>query len=253
LRYPAWPVEFYALVMIELERHEDVFVLTMVDGENRWNTSFVRQFARALDEIEASEGAAALVTRSAHEKFFSNGLDLEWISTKGEHRGGDRAAFGAEFMEVMGRIITLPVPTVAALNGHTFGAGFMCALGHDVRLMREDRGYLCANELQIGMTIPVPEIALFRHKIPAPAFHETVMLAKRWTGPSAVAAGFVEAALPLETLIEAAMTRAVELAPLAANRQNYGWQKEAIYGKNAAINGPHGAAHMLKNMADYKA
>jgi len=206
--------------MIELERHDAVFVLTMVDDENRWNTSFVREFAKALDEVEASEGAAALVTMSAHDKFFSNGLDLEWISSEGEHRGGDRQTFGAEFMEVMG-------------------------------IMREDRGYLCANELQIGLTVPVPEIALFRHKIPAPAFHETIILSKRWTAPAAVQAGFVESAVPLEDLREAVMTRATELAPLAVHRKNFGWQKEAIYGENAALNTPHGAAHMLKNMSDF--
>jgi len=238
--------------MIELERHDDVYVLTMVDDENRWNTTFTRAFDRALDEITASTGPAALVTTSAHEKFFSNGLDLEWIQSEGEHRGGDRAVFGVEFMALMGRIITLPVPTVAAVNGHAFGAGMMCALGHDVRLMREDRGFICANELQIGLTIPLPEVALMRHKIPAPAFHETVMLAKRWTAPAAVAAGFVEAALPLDGLRDAAMTRAAELAPLAANRANYGWQKEALYGENAALNQPHGAAHMLKNSAEYR-
>jgi enoyl-CoA hydratase/carnithine racemase len=237
--------------MIELERHGTVFVLTMSDDENCWNTTFVREFAKALDEVEASEGAAALVTLSVHDKFFSNGLDLEWISSKGDHRGGDRVAFGAEFMEVMGRIITLPVPTIAAVNGHAFGAGFMCALGHDVRLMREDRGYLCANELQIGLTIPEPEIALFRHKIPAAAFHETVILARRWTANAAVAAGFVEAAVPLDLLREAAITRAEELAPLATHRRNFGWQKEALYGEDAALNTRHGAAHMLKNMSEF--
>ncbi len=63
--------------MIELQSEDDVFVLTMDGGENRWNTSFVRAFAAALDEVEASEGPAALVTTSSSEKFFSNGLDLE--------------------------------------------------------------------------------------------------------------------------------------------------------------------------------
>lgn len=237
--------------MIELERDDTVFVLTMTDDENRWNTTFVREFAKALDEVEASEGAAALVTLSAHDKFFSNGLDLEWISTQGEHRGGNRVPFGVEFMELMGRIITLPVPTIAAVNGHAFGAGFMCALSHDVRLMREDRGYLCANELQIGLTIPEPEIALFRHKIPASAFHETVILSRRWTANAAVAAGFVEAAVAHDELRNAGITRAAELAPLATHRANFGWQKEAMYGENAALNGPHGAAHMLKNMSEF--
>ncbi len=160
--------------MIDLDRHDDVFVLTMVDGENRWNTTFTRAWAKALDEIEASEGPAALVTKSGHEKFFSNGLDLGWVSANDPaHPGGDRAVFGSEFMAVMGRIITLPIPTVAAVNGHAFGAGFMVSLCHDVRIMREDRGFLCANELQIGLTVPIPEVALFKHKIPAPATERT--------------------------------------------------------------------------------
>ncbi len=237
--------------MIGLQRHDDVFVLTMSDDENRWNTTFVREFARALDAVEASSGAAALVTASAHTKFFSNGLDLEWVSSQGDHRGGDRAVFGAEFMHLMGRIITLSVPTVAAISGHAFGAGFMCALGHDVRIMREDRGYLCANELQIGLTIPIPEVALFKHKLSASAFHETIMLAKRWTGPQAHASGFVEHVVPVTSVLDAAVARAAELAPLAANRENFQWQKEVLYGENAALNGPHGPAHMLKNMRDY--
>ena len=239
--------------MIDLQREGDVFVLTMTDGENRWNTTFVRAFAEAIDEVEASDGPAALVTRSADPKFFSNGLDLDWIMAPGDHpAGGDAMVFGAEFMALAGRIITLGVPTVAAVNGHGFGAGFMISLCHDVRLMRADRGFLCANEIAIGMTVPLPEVALFKHKIPAPHFHETVVLAKRWTGPAAVDAGFVEEAVDLELLADRAMERADELAPLAANRDNLAWQKEALYGENAALNQPHGAAHMLKNSGDYR-
>ncbi len=238
--------------MIDLERQGDVFVLSMNDDENRWNTTFTRAFAAAIDEVEASEGPAALVTVSNHPKFFSNGLDLDWVmGSDPDHRGADRDVFGEEFMTLMGRIITLPLPTIAAVNGHGFGAGFMVALCHDVRLMREDRGYLCANEVEIGITIPSTELALFRHKVGAAAFHETVMLARRWTGPAAEAAGFVEAAVGLDELHDRAMTRAAELAPLAANRVGYGWMKEQIYGENAALNQPHGAAHMLKNSTDY--
>ena len=238
--------------MIDLTREGDVFVLWMTDGENRWNTAFVRAFDEALDEVEASEGAAALVTASNDPKFFSNGLDLDWImSGDPDHPGGDRAVFGAEFMAVAGRLITLPVPTIAAIGGHAFGAGFMISLCHDVRLMRVDRGFLCANELQIGMTIPAAEIALFRHKIPAPAFHETVMLAKRWTGPAAHAAGFVEETLELNDLLPRAIERAAELAPLAANRTNYGWQKQLVYGENAALNQPHGAGYMLQHSGEF--
>ena len=170
-----------------------------------------------------------------------------------EHpEGGDREVFGKEFMYLMGRFITLPIPTICALNGHTFGAGFMFALSHDFRIMREDRGFICANEMQLGLPIPRPELALFKHKIPANTFFETVQLSKRWTGTDALKAGIVQEVSSFEELSDVALIKAKELAPLANNRKNFGHQKEMLYGENAAINLNHGPAHMLKNSEDFK-
>ena len=239
--------------MIELEKKESIYFLTMDAGENRWNTTFVREIVAALDEIENDEGPGALITYSKNPKFFSNGLDLDWMQAPESHTdGGDRKVFGEEFMHLMGRFITLPIPTVCAINGHTFGAGFMFALSHDVRIMREDRGFLCANEMQLGLPIPRPELALFRHKIPANSFFETVQLSKRWTGSDALKAGIIQGVSSFDELPEVALKKAEELAPLANNRKNFGHQKEMLYGENAAINLNHGPAHMLKNSKDFK-
>ena len=170
-----------------------------------------------------------------------------------EHpQAGDRAVFGGKFMALMSRLITFEIPTVCAINGHAFGAGFMAALCHDVRIMRSDRGFACANEMQLGMTIPTPELALFRHKIPMNAFFETVQLARRWTGPDALAAGIVQQTAESDALQAVANARAAELAPLGANRENYGGQKERLYGENALLNLPHGPAYLLRNAADYR-
>ena len=42
-----------------------------------------------------------------------------------------------------------------------------------------------------------------------------------------------------------------QLAPLGANRALYGEQKERLFGEHAVLDGPHGAAHMLKHSAAY--
>ena len=238
--------------MITLEKKNHIYLLKMNAGENRWNTSFVREFSEALDEVELDDGPGALVTSSTDEKFFSNGLDLDWVKNPEKYpQNGDREVFGEEFMYLMGRMITLPVPTICAINGHAFGAGFMLSLSHDVRVMREDRGFICANEIQLGMKIPRPELALFRHKIPANSFFETVQLSKRWTGPDALNAGIVQAVGSIDELQEMALRKAEELAPLAADRKNFGAHKEMLYGENAAINLNHGPAHMLKNSKEF--
>ncbi len=238
--------------MITLEKKNHVYLLKMDAGENRWNTSFVREFSNALDKVELDDGPGALVTFSLDEKFFSNGLDLDWVKNPEKYpQSGDREVFGEEFMYLMGRMITLPIPTICAINGHAFGAGFMLSLSHDVRIMREDRGFICANEIQLGMKIPRPELALFRHKIPANSFFETVQLSKRWTGPDALNAGIVQAVGNIDELQEMALQKAEELAPLATDRKNFGAHKEMLYGENAAINLNHGPAHMLKNSKEF--
>ena len=238
--------------MIDLQKKDSVYILTMDAGENRWNTSFVREFSKALDEVEKDDGPGALITTSSDPKFFSNGLDLDWIQSPSDFpERGDREVFGEEFMYLMGRIITFPIPTICAINGHAFGAGFMLALSHDVRIMREDRGFLCANEIQLGLKIPRPELALFRHKIPANSFFETVQLSKRWTGPAALEAGIIQSISTIDNLAEITKLKAEELAPLATDRENFGTHKEMLYGENAAINLNHGPAHMLKNSKEF--
>ena len=239
--------------MIDLQKKDSIYLLTMDAGENKWNTAFTREFAKAIDQIEKDVGPGALVTTASDSKFFSNGLDLDWIqSPKDYPERGDSKVFGEEAMYLFGRIITLPIPTICAINGHAFGAGFMLALSHDVRIMRKDRGFLCANEIQLGMSIPRPELALFRHKIPANSFFETVQLSKRWTGPAALEAGIIQSVESMDDLTKIAIAKAEELAPLATDRKNFGYQKEMLYGENAAINLNHGPAHMLKNSKEFE-
>ncbi len=231
-----------------------VCVLTMDAGENRWNTTFTRAFDAALDEVEATSGPTTLVTTSSNSKFFSNGLDLAWITgaPEVEAEGGERRVFAAEAMALFARLITLPLPTVCAIGGHAFGAGLMIAMAHDVRVMRADRGFLCANELELGFAIPAPEMALFAHKMSADAFHQTIVLAKRWTGPEALAAGVVQEIVPEELVADAAIARATDLLRVARSREITGWTKEHLYGEHAAaIYGPDGPAHLLRHPERY--
>jgi enoyl-CoA hydratase/carnithine racemase len=238
------------MALVELQKSGNVFTLTMNAGENRWNTALVDELMDALDEVEQNTGATALVTTGASEKFYSNGLDLDWRNSPADYpEAGDPNAF--LFMEFMSRMITLPVPTIAAVNGHAFGAGFMFALCHDYRIMRQDRGYMCANEIQLGMIIPAAELSLFRHKLPAHVFYESVQLARRWDGPHARDAGVANDVATMDELLPKAEAKAAELAPLAENRKQFGIQKENIFGEDSILNDTNGAAFHLRTKARY--
>ena len=131
--------------MIDIETRENVQLLRMRSGENRFNRSFLDALNAALDRAEQAADPTALVTMG-EGKFYSNGLDLDWLVSEG---ASTAEAFLADFERLFARILTFPLITVAALNGHVFAGGAMFSLAHDFRIMRTDRGFWCLPEVDI--------------------------------------------------------------------------------------------------------
>ncbi len=199
--------------MAQIERHETVYVLTLGDDENRFNSTSLASINACLDEVEGAAGDRALVTTGLG-KFFSNGLDLEWMGGEG---AADVAGFIKAVQNLLGRVLLSPVPTVAAVNGHAFAGGAMLAVAHDRMLMRSDRGFWCVNEVLLGMQFAPGMMELLRARLPQPALHQALTSARRFPGPEAVAAGIAHAVATEEQLVEEAIDLAAELAPTAGD------------------------------------
>jgi Delta3-Delta2-enoyl-CoA isomerase len=194
--------------MIELRREGDVRVLRFDDGENRFSTGFLDELEKVLSELEAVEGPRALVTTGTG-KFFSTGLDLDWPAHDHDRWGPYLDRVHALFA----RFLTLPMPTVAALNGHAFAAGAMLALTHDHRVMRTDRGYFCLPEVDLGLSFTPGMAALVQSRLPNVTAHEAMVTGRRYTGDEARAAGIVHRTAPEADVLTTALALA---APLAA-------------------------------------
>lgn len=69
---------------------------------------------------------------------------------------------------VVADLISLPMPTIAAVSGHASAGGYILALSHDYVLMRSDRGFLYMSELDIKLVIPPWFIAIVKAKIGSP-------------------------------------------------------------------------------------
>ena len=192
--------------MTRLTRDGDVFVLHLGEGDIRYSPDFLAEVDGALDRVEAAGGAGALVT-TADGKIWHNGLDLEHMATLGD----DFLGYLGEVHRLFARFLTLPVPTVAAVQGHAFAGGAMLALCHDVRVMRSDRGYLCLPEIDLGMTFTDGMAALIAAKLPQPALHRMAVLGERMGGPEALSAGVVDDVVEGETAVLIAATERAAL------------------------------------------
>jgi len=190
--------------MIELERDGDVHVLRMVAGENRFNAAFVAALNQALDEVERAEGPAALVTSGA-DKFYSHGLDLEWMGGIGPE---ELRLHMDRVHDTFIRMLTFPMITVAALNGHVFAAGAMLSLAHDYRVMRADRGFFCLPEVDIKIPFTKQMDALIRARLPKVVAHEAMCTGRRYGGADAAARQIVDHAVAENDVLP----RALEIA-----------------------------------------
>ncbi len=207
---------------VALEREGDVFVVRMQHDENRFNPTVLDGIDAALSEVEGHDGPAALVLTGSG-KFFSNGLDLDWMSTAGEGAGVALKRVHAMF----GRMLEFPAHTVAALNGHTFAAGAMLALACDARVMRTDRGYFCLPEADIGLPFTDGMAALVQARLDHGTAHEAMLTGRRYGADDALAAGIVDAIAAEDRVVPDAIERA---APHAGKPRNVQQQiKQRMY------------------------
>jgi enoyl-CoA hydratase/carnithine racemase len=215
---------------ISCEWHGSVAVLTWDDGENRINVDSLARINDLLDELDAHDGARALVLTGVG-KFFSNGLDLARF---GDNADEFRATL-AELKRTVGRLMLFPAYTAAALNGHVFAGGALMSCGFDYRVMREDRGYWCMNEAEIGLPLDEQLWAIIHHRLPKATAVAAATTARRFSGPDALAAGIVDATAIEDHVVPHAIEVAERYSTL--HRATLAHHKRLAHGETAALLG----------------
>jgi enoyl-CoA hydratase/carnithine racemase len=193
--------------MPDLTRDGDVFVLDLGSDENRFNPTWVGAVRAAVDEVVAADGPRALVTVGTG-KFWSNGLDLEWMGANLAELEG----FMVEVHALFARVLGAGVFSVAAIQGHCFAAGAMLAMAHDLRVMRADRGFFCLPEADIRIPFTPGMGALLQARLAPQTAHVAMATGRRFGGQEAMAAGIADEAVAEELVLG----RAKELAATRA-------------------------------------
>ncbi len=119
------------------------------------------------------------------------------------------------------------MPTVAAINGHAFGAGAMLAMAHDWRVMRGDRGFFCFPEVDIQIPFTPGMAALIQAKLTPRAALDAMTTGQRFTGPQAVDAHLIDMAADEADVLAAAIG---QVSPLSGKHaETLGAIKRTMY------------------------
>lgn len=201
---------------------DTIAVLNLGDDENRFSLDFLDEVNGRLDDI-ASSDAGGLVTTGTG-KFYSNGLDLDWLTAHGDQM----QFYVGRVQALLARVLTWAMPTAAALNGHAFGAGAMLAMAHDYRVMRADRGFFCFPEVDIRIPFTPGMAALIQAKLTPAAAIASMTTGRRFGGADALQFGIVDATAAEDAVVDGAVGL---LAPLGGkDGSTLGAIKRTMYG-----------------------
>jgi enoyl-CoA hydratase/carnithine racemase len=215
---------------ISVAQTGSVAVLTWSDGENRVNMDSIARLNTILDELETLDGPLSIVLTGSG-KFFSNGLDLERF-------GNNPEEFGATVREAertIGRLLVFPAYTVAAINGHAFAMGALISCAFDYRVMREDRGFWCMNEAEIGLALDATLWSILVNRLPRATATVAATTARRFTGPDAKQFGIVEAVAAEDEVLAHALGVAEKMSTL--DRTALAQHKWLAHGDEATLLG----------------
>jgi enoyl-CoA hydratase len=194
--------------LVTYRLHDSVATITMDDGKvNVLSLAMLTELGDALDRAAADR---AVVVLTGREGVFSAGFDLPVLRAGGTaaaellHAGFDLAA----------RLLAFPAPVLVACPGHAIAMGAFLVLSGDYRIGARGPYKLTANEVAIGIAVPQAAVEICRQRLSPACFNRAVVLAEVFLPEDAVAAGFLDLAVPPAELAEAAAGAAAELARL---------------------------------------
>jgi 3,2-trans-enoyl-CoA isomerase len=140
--------------LTERSKHDDVAVLKLAHGTtNPLNRALVAKLSSDLEEISKDSTVRGLVLASASPKFFSLGLAVPELLGLPED---ELTRFFHTFNDLSIELLTLRMPTIAAITGHAVAGGCVLALCCDYRFIADGRCLMGLNEIKLGVPVPLP-------------------------------------------------------------------------------------------------
>ena len=188
-----------------------IATITLDDG--KVNVLSPRMLAEINATLDRALADRAVVVFTGREGMLSAGFDLKVLTAGGpDALGMLRAGF-----ELAERILSFPMPVVIACNGHAVAMGVFLLLSGDYRVGAAGPFRIVANEVAIGLTMPMAAVEICRQRLAPAHFNRAVILAEQYSPEDAIAAGFLDRVVQPSELQDVARSTAVRLGKLNMN------------------------------------
>lgn len=202
--------------VVELERRDDGVAVVTLDDPDRRNVMTVEMGGAIQSTFEdlATDADLRVVVLTGAPPAFSAGGDLAMLEDfarrtrdEGFDAADDMRAFYKRFLAVR----NLPVPVIAAVNGHAIGAGLCVALACDLLLVA-DEAKVGLNFAKLALHPGMGGSWLLPRLIGQQRAAEWLYTGRLVSGTEAAEAGMALRSMPAEQVLGAAMGLAEDIA-----------------------------------------
>jgi enoyl-CoA hydratase len=209
--------------LIEREERDGIVTLRLAHGKA--SAMDVELMEALIRELDAAADARAIVLTGTGS-IFCAGVDLFRLTNEG-------APYVERFFPLLRdglkALFEMPIPVVAATNGHAIAGGCILVCACDYRLMADGNGRIGVPELLVG--VPFPEVALEVMKFAAPNVAQLVLTGKTLLPQEARAAGLIDEVVAADALLDRAHAMASQFA--AIPRESFRLTKRVLRGLGA--------------------
>ena len=195
-------------VLLEKKGNIAVATINRPKALNALNSDVLTDLGELVDIVNADSEIRALVITGSGEKAFVAGADIGEMSTLTPEEG---EAFGKHGNDVFRRIETLPIPTIAAINGFALGGGCELSMSCDIRICA-DTAVFGQPETGLGITPGFGGTQRLARLVGPGMAKQLIYTAKNIKADEALRIGLVNAVYPLEELMAAAEKLAETIA-----------------------------------------
>jgi methylglutaconyl-CoA hydratase len=163
------------------------------DVRNAFNEVLIRELNELLVRIE-EEGQARALVLTGRGKAFCAGADLHWMGKMRDFTYEENLEDSLELAKLMRRLYTLPIPTIAAVNGASIGGGNGLVAACDIVIAAES-AIFSLSEVKLGL-VPSCIGPFVIKRVGEAAARQLFLTGERISGARAVEVGLANEVVP---------------------------------------------------------
>ncbi len=200
---------------VRLELRNDVAYITFdhVAARNAMTVGMYQSLKSICEDLAKNSKAKVAILRGAGGKSFVSGSDIAQFSSFTS--GQDGIAYEEGIDQYLAPLATLPIPTIAVIDGMAVGGGLAIASCCDFRIATPDARFGVPIAKTLGNCLSAGNVAWLVAHLGVNIVKRMLLLAELVTAPELLKQGYLLATYPAENLEDEANQLAERLMKLA--------------------------------------